>query len=401
MQFSYKVIDEHNNVQKGVLEAIDQEAAKKIILDNKWQLIELTESGNIFNWMNKAIETKLSYETISSFCTQMAMLIRTGTNLVKGLEILRVQTKDKSLNRVISTLITEVSRGSSLSAAMKACGNVLPPLLINLVKTGEESGHLDTVLNNMAEYYERENFIRKKIASAAVYPLMLTGVMIVLVIFFINFILPEITGLISESGAELPLITQIMLAAASFLTNNILLLLLGLIGIAGIYYKLSTIPHYKYKIDGLKLKIPLLGKNMQNVITARFCWTMSLFLKASIPIVPILDSMEKIVGNEVARVAVLQAREQLIKGKGLAAAFRAEGFFDEMVIQMMTIGEETGQLDDLMEEIAQYYDKQVEIGISKMVALVEPVFTIIIGIFAGLMIISVALPIFSLSEGIN
>jgi len=401
MQFNYKVIDEHKQIKRGTLEAVDKEAAKRNLLENKWQIIELQESNQILGFLNKALESKLSFESISSFCTQMAMMIRTGANLVKGLEILKAQSRDKNLQRVITTMITEVSRGSSLSAAMKTCGNALPELLINLVAVGEQSGNLDTVLNNMAEYYERENFIRKKIASASVYPAILTAVMIILVIFFINFILPEITGLLTESGGELPLITQVMIGSATFLKDKFFIILFGVLGLVVLFFRLQAIPKYKLKIDGYKLRIPLLGKNMKNVITARFCRTLALFLKASIPIVPILDSMEKIVGNEVSRLAVAQAKEKIIKGKGLAAAFGEEKFFDEMVIQMMTIGEETGQLDDLMEEIAKFYDKQVEIGISKMVALVEPVFTIIIGIFAGIMVISVALPILNMSQGIK
>jgi type IV pilus assembly protein PilC len=161
MQFNYRVIDENNTFQKGTIEAIDREAAKRIILENKWQIIELQEGNKILEVLNKAVESKLSYESISSFCTQMAMMLRTGANLVKGLEILKAQSKDKNLQRVITTMITEVSRGSSLSAAMKSCGNTLPVLLVNLVAVGEQSGNLDTVLNNMAEYYDRENFIRK------------------------------------------------------------------------------------------------------------------------------------------------------------------------------------------------------------------------------------------------
>jgi type IV pilus assembly protein PilC len=401
MQFNYKVIDENLTIKKGSLQAADREAAKRLMLENKWQIIELREGSRILAFLNTAIESKLKFESISSFCTQMAMLIRTGANLVKGLEILKTQSKDKNLRRVLTTLITEVSKGSSLSAAMKTCGRALPELLVNLVAVGEQSGNLDTVFSNMAEYYEREVFIRKKISSAAIYPAILSSVLVILVVFFINFILPEITGLLNSSGGQLPFITQIMLDSVAFLTNNCLYLLLAVIVLAVGYVKLHSIAKYKLKIDGSKLKIPLLGKNMHNVITARFCRTMALFLKSSIPIVPTLDSMEKIVGNEVARVALVQAREKIIKGKSLAAAFREEQFFDEMVTQMMTVGEETGRLDDLMKEIAGYYDKQVEVGIGRLVALVEPVFTIIVGIFAGIMVISVALPIFNLSQSIK
>lgn len=401
MRFTYKVVDEKYNVQKGVLEASDKPAAKRILLENKWQVIELEEVSRILDFMNQTIETKLSYSAISSFCTELSMMIRTGANLIRGLETLQAQTKDKNLQRVISTMISEVSKGSSLSAAIRACGNALPSLLSSLVAVGEQSGNLEDVLSNMAKYYDRENFIRKKISSAAVYPAILTGVLVVLIIFFINVILPEITVLLKDTGGELPLITRVLISSASFLTDYFFLLLASVLALVGGYLKARSIPRFKLKKDDWKLRIPVLGKNIKNILTARFCRTMALFLKASIPIVTILDSMEKIMGNEVSRIAIIEAKDKIIKGQGLAEAFKEEKFFDELVIQMMTMGEETGQLDELMAEIADYYDKQVEIGITKMIALVEPIFTILIGIFAGLMIIAVALPIMNLSNTIN
>jgi len=400
MQFSYKIIDENMSVNKGTLEAIDIDAARKIIIDNNWQIIELDESKNIFGFLNKAIEGNLGYESISAFCSQLAMMIRTGANLVKGLEILKTQSSDKKLTTVIGTLVNEVSRGNSLSGAMKSCGKTLPELLTNLVAVGEQSGNLDGVLNNMAAYYDREIFIRKKIGNAAIYPAIMTGVLVIVVVFFINFILPEITGLLTENGGELPLLTKMMIGSADFLASNFFFIIAFLAAIVAGYLKLSKIPKYRFWIDYSKLRLPLMGKNTKNIILARFCRTMALFLKASIPIIPTLDSMEKITGNDVSRLAIIRAKEKIVRGKSLAESFGDEEFFDKMVIQMMTIGEETGQLDDLMDEVAGFYDKQVEIGIEKMVALVEPVFTIIIGIFAGLMIISVALPIFNLSSGI-
>lgn len=400
MQFHYRVIDENMCVQEGLLEAVDREAAQKIILDNHWQVIELDESNKILGLLTSPLGKKLSAEAISSFCSQLAMIIRTGANLIKGLEILRKQTKDKSLQRVIESLISGVSKGSPLSTAMRDCG-ALPELLVSLVAAGEKSGNLDSVLDNMAAYYERESFVRKKIGNAAVYPIILTSVLIIIIAFFINFVLPEITGMLTENGGELPLLTRIVIGGANFLAAKFWLIIIVIVLLTAIFFYLKKIPKYKLAIDEFKLRVPLLGKNMKKVITARFCRTMALFLKASIPIVPMLDSMESIVGNEVPRLALVRAKEEIIKGMGLAQAFSEEEFFEELVIQMMTVGEETGQLDDLMDEIAGYYDKQVELGIGRMVSLIEPIFTIAIGIFAGLMILSIALPIFNLSTTIQ
>jgi type IV pilus assembly protein PilC len=401
MEFGYKVIDEKMNLVEGVLEAVDQEAAKRIIRDNGWQLISFKEPRRFDSVLNKKFASKIKYESVASFCSQLAMMVRSGANLVRGLEILQSQMEDKQLKEVLGTIVREVSRGDSLSGAMRQCQGALPSLLINLVAVGEESGNLDSVLTSMAEYYERENFIRKKITSAAIYPIILTFVLIGLVIFFMNFILPEIMDLISQNGQQLPMMTQLIIDTSNFLQSNGLYLLLGLVVVFFFLQNLFQRPRYRFALDSFILRLPLFGKNLKNVVLARFSRTLALFLHSSIPIVPILNSMENIVGNEVPKRAVAQARERIVRGETLALAFGQEPFFDPLVIQMMSIGEETGRLEELMGEVANHYDKKVEIGISRMVALVEPVFTVVIGIFAGGLIISIALPIFNMASVVN
>ncbi|WP_425807583.1 type II secretion system F family protein [Desulfitobacterium sp. Sab5] len=398
MQFKYKAIDEKLALVEGVMEAVDIDAARRSAIDNNWQVISLSEVRSLDMMINQKIQGKVKYESVSSFCSQLAMMIRSGANLVRGLDILQTQAEDKRLKGVLETIFQGVSRGNSLSQSMRDCKGALPDLLINLVGVGEESGSLDSVLTSMAEYYERENFIRKKITSAAIYPVILTVVLIGLMIFFINFIIPEITDLMAQNGQKLPMVTQIIIDSAHFLRINAVYIIIGL-GIAIIGLKrLAQVPKVRYYLDAFLLRLPLLGKNMRNVIIARFSRTLALFLHSSIPIVTILNSMENILGNEVPRLAAMRVKERIIQGETLTSAFGVEKFFDPMVIQMMSIGEETGRLEELMEEVANHYDRRVEIGIARMVAMVEPIFTVIIGIFAGGMIISIALPIFNMSN---
>lgn len=401
MQFKYKVIDEKMAVVKGQLEAIDYEGAKRIIRGNGWQLLSLEEPKRLDYLLNRKLQGKVKYESVAAFCSQLAMMIRSGANLVRGLEILQAQMQDKQLKIVLEKIIRGVSRGDSLSKSMRDCQGALPELLINLVAVGEESGTLDSVLTSMAEYYERENFIRKKVSSAAIYPIMLTSVMIGLIIFFLNFILPEVQNLMTQNGQQLPLPTRIILDTSEFITTYGLYVLGGAIFLSFLLAKLFEHAQYRYYLDQFLLWTPLFGKNLRNVILARFSRTLALFLRSSLPIVPILNSIENIVGNEVPKQSVARARERIIQGEPLALAFGQEAFFDPMVIQMMSIGEETGRLEELMGEVANHYDKQVEIGISRMVSLVEPIFTVIIGIFAGGLIISIALPIFNMANVVN
>jgi len=401
VQFRYKVVDDKMSLRTGVVEAIDLESAKMFVLNNHWQIIMLEEVKKIDNFFLKRFESKIKVESIGSFCSQLAMIIRSGANMVRGLEIMQSQMSDRRFKEVVRTLYLEVSRGNSLAQAMRSCQGALPQLLINLVAVGEESGNLDSVLLSMAAYYDRENFIRKKMASAAIYPIILTVVLIGLVLLFMNFILPEITGMLSENGQSLPAITQLMVSMTHFMKDNFIFLFLGSVGLVLSFLRLIKIPKNRYALDALLLKTPLFGKNIKNVIISRFSRTLALFLHSSIPIISIFDSMENILGNEVPRKAIIKAKERIINGETLNSAFGQEPFFDPLVIQMMAIGEETGRLEELMEEVSNHYDKLVEIGISRMVALVEPAFTVLIGVLAGGMIISIALPIFSMASGLK
>lgn len=397
MQFKYKVIDEQMSIAEGTLEAVDYEAAKRIAQENGWQIISLAEVRGLASLLNQGIVTKIKYESISAFCSQLAMMVRSGANIVRGIEILKLQLDDKQLQKVLDIIVQGVSRGDSLSQAMRDCKGALPELLVNLVAVGEESGNLESVLTSMAEYYDRENYIRKKIQSASVYPAILLMVLVGIVFFFMNFLLPEIMGMLTENDQSLPLITQLIIDTSTFLNSYGLYLLLGLVALAFGVYKLFKIPKYRFYLHSFLLRLPLFGVNTRNVVLSRFSRTFALFLHSSIPIVPILNSMETIVGNEVARLAIVRIRDRIIKGEPLASAFGQEKFFDPLVIQMMSIGEETGRLEEMLEEVANLYDKKVELGIARMIALVEPVFTVIIGIFAGGMIIAIALPIFGMA----
>ncbi|MGC7873699.1 type II secretion system F family protein [Desulfosporosinus sp. SYSU MS00001] len=401
MQFRYRVINEEMHVINGVLEAVDLEAARRQMFENQWQVISLERVSGVSRLLTMSFKNKVKSESLASFCSQLAMMIRSGANLVRGLEILQSQMEDKRLQEVVGIIHRGVSRGDSLSMAMRDCQGALPELLINLVSVGEESGTLDSVLVNMAEYYERESFIRKKVTSASLYPIVLTCVLIGLVALFINFILPEITDLMKGNGQGLPLPTQIILNAADYLKNNGLYLFLLLLIVLGLLVRLFKIPKYLYVLHSSLLRVPLLGKNIKDVVIARFSRTLALFLHSSLPIVSILNSLESIVGNEVSRLAVERAKERIIRGETMTLAFGAEHFFDPLVIQMMSIGEETGRMEELMLEVANHYDKRVEIGLTRLVSLVEPIFTIIVGIFAGGLIISIALPIFNMASGVS
>ncbi|CAA7601564.1 Bacterial general secretion pathway protein F signature [Acididesulfobacillus acetoxydans] len=401
MQFKYRAVTEEFRIKEGLVEASDLNAARRLLLENRWQIIAVQEKPEVERWLGRRFESKINTESLAAFCNQLSMLIRSGVSIVRSLEILESQMTDRRLQRVMRTLYNGVSRGGSLAQAMRDAEGALPELLISLVSVGEESGNLDAVLMSMSAYYERETFVRKKVVSAAIYPMVLTVVLIGLVTLFINFILPEMSSLMRDSHQSLPLLTQLLLAGTSFLTHNAFLLAAGLAALALGLHQALRIPRYRYGRDQLLLRIPLFGKTFKDTITARFARTLALFLHSSIPIVPIFNAMEGVIGNEVGLTALKRARERVMRGETLFAAFAEEKFFDPLMIQMIMVGEETGRLEELMEEVANHYDKRVEVGVGRLIALVEPAFTLLIGLFAGTLIISIALPIFSMASGVK
>lgn len=401
MQFKYKAITDNNLIKNGSVEAVDMDAARRMLLDSHWQIIKLEDVPEVDQWFARTFNNKMKSDTIAAFSNQLAMLIRSGVNMVRSLDILQSQMGDKRIKNVVRELYKGVSRGNSLAQSMRDSDGGIPELLISLVAVGEESGNLDSVLLSMADYYERDSFVRKKIGSAMVYPVVLTFVLIGLVVLFINFILPEMTSLLKDNNQSLPFITQMMLAGTDFLTRNWMVIAAGFAALFLALHQAFKIPRYRYMRDAFLLRVPIFGKTVKESVTARFTRTLALFLHSSIPIVPIFNSMEGVLGNEVARSALLKAKDRVIRGETLYVAFGEQGFFDPLVIQMMMVGEETGRLEELMEEVANHYDKLVEVGIGRLIALVEPAFTLLIGIFAGALIISIALPIFSMSTSVH
>jgi type IV pilus assembly protein PilC len=401
MQFKYRVIADDNTIKDGTLEAVDLDAARRVLLDSRWQIIKLEDVPEMDRLFGRSFQSKIKPDALAGFSNQLAMLIRSGVNMVRSLDILQSQMGDKRIKEIVRRFYTGVSRGSSLAQAMRDSESGIPELLISLVGVGEESGNLDSVLISMSAYYERDSFVRKKIASAMVYPIVLTFVLIGLVVLFMNFILPEMSSMLKSNNTPLPLITQLMLSGAAFLTQNWIFILAGFAALVLGLRQAFKIPRYKLWRDAFLLRLPIFGPTIKDSVTARFSRTMALFLHSSIPIVPIFNSMEGVLGNEVARKALLAARERVIRGDMLYVAFGEQGFFDPLVIQMMMVGEETGRLEELMDELANHYEKLVEIGIGRLIALVEPAFTLIIGLFAGTLIISIALPIFSMSTAVH
>lgn len=392
-KFEYKAWDENFSIIKGVIDKEDLESATEDIRARGLKLVYIKEKKSI---RQLTYPKKLSDETLANFCGQTAVITASGINLLNGLEIIEKQTKSKQMKHLIRTVNDGVKGGNSLAQSMVDTGS-FPKLLTDMIMTGEISGNLDTVLQNMENFYKREASIKNKIKSASIYPVLILMVAVGMVFFFNFLIYPELKGLFEDM--ELPTITAVVIGVLNYLNQNFLTVMFMIIVILIFSRYIQGIPKVKYLMDQTYLSIPVFGEFQRNIITSRFTRSMGVFLKSGVPIMTIMDNIKLILGNEFVKEKIERVRGEVIGGTKLAESIENEYIFDPLVVQMIKVGEETGVLDEMMFKLAEIYDGKVEAGVTKMMSLVEPILTLIVGGFVAIIILAMALPLMQMSQG--
>lgn len=391
--YKFRALDVHDNIIENSVKALTLDEAKQAIVEKGFTPIRIEESKGLESF-NIELFTKIKTQDIVSFCRELAIIMKSGISLSLGLDILLKQSQ-KKLRSAIQHISAEVQKGRTLAQAMKEGEYKFPELLVKMISTGEASGNIDSVLNDMADYYERENYIKHKIKSATVYPVILIVVATCLIIFFANFILPSMEELLE--GQSLPFITKLIINV-THLVGSIYSLILILIIIAGIMLLKRIVPDktYRQARDRFVLKLPIIGSVVKDMITVRFIRTLYLLYKSGLNIVSILDILKKTMSHSIAEETIDFALDGIKRGEKLGTMLSVTNFFDPLIVQMISIGEETGELERILEEIALFYERKLELNIEKSVAMIEPVFTLVIGGLIALVIVAMALPIFSM-----
>ncbi|MBC8062738.1 MAG: type II secretion system F family protein [Clostridiaceae bacterium] len=396
-KFTYKAWNKDLEIVKGIIEEDEITSAKEKLRGQGLNVISIIENKSLSD--SSIFKKKLKDAELSGFCGQLAIIINAGVNILKGLEVMEAQTKDKNMRKILSNIHTSVKRGNMLGKAMEVTG-AFPNLLYDMVTSGELSGNMDSMLFSMETYYEKEANIKNKIKAASVYPVMLLGAAVGMIFFFNFFIFPEVKDLFKDSKA-LPFITKALIGSLDYLNLHPVQILIS-IGAFILFMKyLFTLKIIIYWKDGISLKIPVFSTVKKDVITARFSRSMALFLKSAVPILNILDSLKLIVDNFYIAGKLEAVKEAMVNGSTVADAFEAQEFFEPLVIQMMRVGEETGKLDESLYKLAEIYDKRAETGITKLMAMIEPAFTLIVGIFVAVIILAMAMPIMNMTNGLK
>jgi type IV pilus assembly protein PilC len=380
--------------QSGEIEVARQEEALEILRRKKVLVTALKPKAGFK--MPQFGGAGVSTKDLAIFTRQFATMISAGLPLVQCLDILAKQASKPSFGRVIGEVTREVEAGSTLSDALGKHKGVFDDLFRNMVAAGEAGGVLDEILMRLATYIEKADALKRKVQSALVYPGVVLTVAMGATAFMLIFIIPTFAKMFSDFGGELPLPTKIVLIASNFLTSFWWAMILAIVGVIFALTRYYATDNGKRVIDQFMLKVPVIGDVLLKGAVARFTRTLGTLISSGVPILSGLEITARTAGNKVIAEAIMEARASIREGETVAAPLKASGVFPPMVVQMISVGEQTGALDEMLTKIAVFYESEVDTAVDTLTSIIEPVMIVIMGGIVGGMVVAMYLPMFKL-----
>lgn len=380
--------------QSGEIEVGRQDEALEILRRKKILITSMKQKQGFK--MPEIGGSGVSTKDLAIFTRQFATMISAGLPLVQCLDILAKQTPKPSFARVIGETTRDVESGSTLSDALGRHKSVFDDLFRNMVAAGEAGGVLDEILMRLATYIEKADALKRKIQSALVYPAVVMTVALGATAFMLIFIIPTFAKMFADFGGELPLPTKIVLTLSDFLIGFWWALLLGIVAIIFGIARYYTTDNGKRVIDALMLKVPVIGDVLLKGAVARFTRTLGTLIASGVPILSGLEITARTAGNKIISEAIMEARASIREGETVSAPLKASGVFPPMVVQMISVGEQTGALDEMLTKIAVFYEAEVDTAVDTLTSIIEPVMIVIMGGIVGGMVIAMYLPMFKL-----
>ncbi len=338
---------------------------------------------------------KVTLKDMVIFCRQLATLLSAGINLGSALEVLTEQTENAFLAKKIKEVKVMVDRGVSFSTALKEAG-IFPPLLVATVKAGEAGGVLDVVLNRIATFFEAQDRLKKKIISAVTYPAVVFSVAIVVVILLVSYVIPKFSKVFRSMGIELPFITELLFRFAELLSKYWYVPLLMVVFIVMAFKILGKLKPTKPYIDRFYMNLPIVGDIITKTVLVRSIRTLATLVEAGVPILEALEMASDVSNNAVIEKAFTEIKEALRHGKSMGEVMKKFRVFPPMVSHMVKVGEETGQLEEMLNKIADWYEVELEEKIKRLTSIIEPILVVVVGGIVAFVALSIFFPIISL-----
>jgi type IV pilus assembly protein PilC len=344
---------------------------------------------------------KVKQRSIAIFTRQLATMIDAGLPLVQSLEILSSQQEHKIFKNILREIREEVEGGSTFAGALKKHPATFNDLYTNLVVAGEEGGILDNILTRLANYIEKAEALKKKVKSALVYPSVIVGVAIIVVMILMIFVIPVFEQMFEGAGQTLPLPTLVVVVISKFVRKYIYIVIPAIILLFYLFKKYHQTEGGKAVLDRLLLKLPVFGPLFQKIAVARFSRTLGTLVNSGVPILDGLNIVSKTAGNKTIETAIMNARASIREGETIADPLGRSNIFPPMVIQMIAVGESTGALDSMLSKIAEFYEEEVDVAVTNLTSLLEPLLMIFLGVVIGGVVIAMYLPIFQMASAVG
>ena len=397
MVFQYVAYNEKGELVKGKLPATNEEAANDLLGYAGYQAISLKPHIPFLNFEKlTAGLSKVKPSDIILIYRQLAMLLESGIDIVASLELLQEQATNHSLKRVLEDVIADLRTGNQLSRALSKHPHVFSPIYCQLIGVGEQSGDLETVLKQVADYMEKEVTTTKETKNALMYPVITSVVTVVVIIVLVTFVLPQFGTMYSSLGAEMPAPAKLLIDFSTKLKEYWVYLMLGTLAVLVLAYSYIKTPKGRAKWDRLVLRLPVLGKVCHLSELSRLCRSMSLLFRTGLPLTEILPLLIQSSRNQALSEALGGVQQDMIKGEGISQPMTKSKLFLPMMVQMVRVGEETGNLDVTLLAVARSYEAEAEDKTRSLISLIQPAMTLIIGLVIAALALSLVSAMYSI-----
>jgi type IV pilus assembly protein PilC len=400
MLFQYSAIDKDGNKKDGSIEAINVDIAISSLQRRGFIISNIVESQDGSGFLSKKFTflERVSNKDIVILSRQLSTLFEAQVSALRVFQLLATETENPKLARKLSDIVNDLQGGSSIAGALEKHPDVFSTFYISMVKAGEESGRLDEVLLFLADYLDRSYEITQKAKNALIYPAFVISTFIIVMILMLTLVIPKITQILIDSGQEIPLYTRVVILISDFFINYGVFLAIGVVIGIFLLLRFKKTQAGKESFDGFKLNIPYIGKLFRMLYLSRISDNLNTMLASGIPMVKSLELTKSVVDNEVYLKAIEGATEDVKSGASVSEAFSRYEEFPNILIQMVRVGEETGNLGSILATLAKFYRREVINSVDTLVDLIEPVMIVALGLGVGVLLASVLIPIYNVSS---
>lgn len=400
-EFQYRVITPEGKEKKGTMEGKSVEQVSGVLKAQKNVILSVSEASLMNRDINFSLGGRVSARDYSIFCRQFVSIISAGVSIINALEMMRDQTENRTLKKALGEVYEDVSKGESMAGAMKKHSKVFPSMLCNMVEAGEASGSMEVAFERMAVQFEKENKLKQSVKKAMIYPIVLLVVMVGVLFLMMIWVIPNFMGMFAELDTELPPITQAVVNMSDFVIVKWWLILLVVAAAIALFKAYAASPSGKFVLGGIALKIPVFGKLQTKSECARLGRTLCTLLGAGVPMMDAIEITGRSMENVHYKKAMMDAKDQVMRGMALSRPLKTCGLFPPMVVHMVSIGEETGNIETMLENVANYYEDDVQVATEQVMALMEPMIIVVMAIVVGVLIMAIMQPMLTLYESIG